>query len=118
MALVAVFGASGRQGLAQVRQLKSAGHRVRAVSRRADPFLGEDVGEVEVVAADIYDEDACLAAMAGADVAFYTHPVRALVDRVQAVATIGRAGKRAGLKRLVWNVSEWIPDKVGDPFTY
>ena len=118
MALVAVFGASGRQGLAQVRQLKRAGYSVRAISRRADPFLGQDFGEVEVVPADIYDEDACVAAMEGADAAFYTHPVRALVDRVQAVATIGRAGKRAGLKRLVWNVSEWIPDKAGDPFTY
>ena len=52
MALVAVFGASGRQGLAQVRQLKRAGYSVRAISRRADPFLGQDFGEVEVVPAD------------------------------------------------------------------
>ena len=46
MALVAVFGASGRQGLAQIRQLKKAGHSVRAIARRADPFYGEDFGPV------------------------------------------------------------------------
>ncbi len=118
MALVAVFGASGRQGLAQVRQLKAAGHDVRAISRRADPFYGEDFGEIEVRAADIYDEDSVVAAMEGADAAFYTHPLRARVDRVQGVATIGRAAYRAKLKRVVWNTSSWIPDKSGDPFTY
>ena len=118
MALVAVFGASGRQGLAQVRQLKAAGHDVRAISRRADPFYGEDFGPVEVRPADIYDEDSVVAAIEGADAAFYTHPLRARVDRVQGVATIGRAAKRANLKRVVWNTSSWIPDKAGDPFTY
>jgi uncharacterized protein YbjT (DUF2867 family) len=118
MALVAVFGASGRQGLAQVRQLKAAGHQVRAISRRADPFYGEDFGPVEIRGADIYDEDSVAAAMEGADAAFYTHPLRARMDRVAGVATIGRAAKRAGLKRVVWNTSSWIPDKAGEPFTY
>ncbi len=118
MALVVVFGAAGRQGIAQARQLKAAGHAVRAIARRPDPFLGEDLGEVEIVAADVYDEDSCVRAMQGADAVFYTHPVRALVDRVQAVTTIGRAAVRAGVGRVVWNVSEWIPDKAGDPFTY
>jgi uncharacterized protein YbjT (DUF2867 family) len=118
MALVAVFGASGRQGLAQVRQLKAAGHDVRAISRRADPFYGETFENVEVRPADIYDEDSVVAAMEGADAAFYTHPLRARVDRVKAVTTIGRAGKRANLKRVVWNTSGWIPDKAGDPYSY
>ena len=118
MALVAVFGASGRQGLAQVRQLKLAGHEVRAISRREDPFYGEDFGEVEIVPADLYDEDSCVRALEGADAAFYTHPLRAREDRVELVARVGRAGKRAGVKRVVWNTSSWIPDKAGDPFTY
>ena len=118
MALVVVFGASGRQGLAQVRQLKLAGHEVRAISRRADPFLGEDFGEVEVRAADLYDEDSVYEAMVGADAAFYTHPLRARMDRVSLVASVGRAGKRANLKRVVWTTSGWIPDRAGDPFTY
>ena len=118
MSHVAVFGASGRQGLAQVRQLVAAGHRVRAISRRADPFYGEDFGDIEVRGADIYDEDSVVAAMEGVDAAFYTHPLRARMDRVAGVATMGRAAKRAGIKRLVWNTSSWIPDKAGDPFTY
>ncbi len=118
MALVAVFGASGRQGLAQVRQLKAAGHEVRAISRSADPFHGEDFGAVEIRPADIYDEDSVASAMEGADAAFYTHPLRARVDRVEAVATIGRAAKRANLKRVVWNTSSWIPDRAGDAFSY
>ena len=118
MALVAVFGASGRQGLAQVRQLKAAGHDVRAISRSADPFYGETFENVEVRPADIYDEDSVVAAMEGADAAFYTHPLRIRVDRVQAITTIGRAGKRANLKRVVWNTSGWIPDKAGNPYSY
>ena len=118
MALVVVFGASGRQGMAQVRQLKAAGHQVRAISRRADPFLGEDMGEVEVRPADLYDEDSIYEAMVGADAAFYTHPLRARMDRVSLVGSVGRAGKRADLKRVVWNTSSWIPDRAGDPFTY
>jgi uncharacterized protein YbjT (DUF2867 family) len=118
MSHVAVFGASGRQGLAQVRQLVAAGHKVRAISRRPDPFYGEDFGPIEVRGADIYDEDSVFAAMEGVDAAFYTHPLRARMDRVAGVATMGRAAKRAGLKRLVWNTSSWIPDKAGDPFTY
>src|SRR5437764_4481531 len=103
MALVAVFGASGRQGLAQVRQLKAAGHEVRAISRRADPFYGEDMGKVEVVPADLYDEESCVEALQGADAAFYTHPLRAREDRVQLAAKVGGAAKRAGVKRDVWN---------------
>jgi uncharacterized protein YbjT (DUF2867 family) len=118
MALVAVFGASGRQGLAQVRQLKKAGHAVRALTRRPDPFYGEDFGEVEIRPADLYDEASCAAALEGADAAFYTHPLRARIDRVELVAAVGRAALQAGVKRVVWNTSSWIPDKAGDPFTY
>ncbi len=118
MTLVAVFGASGRQGMAQVRQLRAAGHAVRAISRSPDPFLGEVFDDVEVRGADIYDEDSVVAAIQGVDAVFYTHPLRARVGRVEAVATIGRAAKRADVARVVWNTSSWIPDKAGDPFTY
>ena len=118
MARVAVFSASGRQGLAQVRQLKKAGHEVRAISRRADPFYGEDFGEVEVRGADITDPASVLAAMEGMDAAFFTQPLRAPLGLVEAVTVIGEAGKKAGLKRVVWNTSSWIPDKAGDAYSY
>ena len=118
MATVVVFGAAGRQGMAQVRQLKIAGHDVRAISRRADPFLGENFGLVEIRPADLRDEASVVAAMDGADAAFYTHPLKAPVSLVEGVSIVGRAAVKAGLKRVVWNTSSWIPDRAGDAFSY
>src|SRR5207247_4407509 len=117
MAKVAVFGASGRQGLAQVRQLTRAGHSVRALSRTPDPFYGERFEDVEVVAADLADDESLDRALDGVDAAFYTHPLR-IRDKVSSVERVRRAVKRAGLKRLVWNTSSWIPDRAGDPGDY
>ncbi len=118
MALVVVFGAAGRQGMAQVRQLKRAGHEVRAISRRADPFLGEDFGAVDIRPADIRDMDSVVAAMEGADAVFYTHPVKAAVGLVEGVAIVGQAAVTANIKRVVWNTSSWIPDRAGETFSY
>jgi uncharacterized protein YbjT (DUF2867 family) len=126
MAYVAVFGASGRQGLAQVRQLSAAGHRVRALSRRADPFYGEHFENVDVVAADIVDDASIAKAFAGVDAVFYTHPLRGPAPRDSALRPdraiwldrLGRAAKNAGVKRFVWNTSSWIPDRPGDPGYY
>ncbi len=121
MALVAVFGASGRQGLAQVRQLVKAGHDVRALSRSADPFYGEvfeGTGRISVMPADTADDASLQAAVTGVDAVFYTHPVRAAGDRVVWVERVGQACARAGVKRMVWNTSMWIPDRPGDPGAY
>ena len=116
---VAVIGASGRQGGAQVRQLAAAGFNVKALSRSADPFYGaEKPDSVEVVAADLYDEASLEAAFQGAEAVFHTHPLRARQDRAVLVASVGRAAKAAGVKRVVWNTSSWIPDRPGDPYTY
>ena len=116
---VAVIGASGRQGGAQVRQLVAAGFNVKALSRSADPFYGaEKAASVEVVAADLYDEASLEAAFQGAEAVFHTHPLRARQDRAVLVASVGRAAKAAGVKRVVWNTSSWIPDRPGDPYTY
>jgi uncharacterized protein YbjT (DUF2867 family) len=76
MSLVAVFGASGRQGLAQVRQLSRAGHHVRALSRSADPFYGERFDNTHILPADIMDEPSLQRAFDGVDAVFYTHPLR------------------------------------------
>lgn len=118
MRTVAVIGASGRQGGAQVRQLVAQGFAVTAISRSPDPFYGEDFENVAVVPADLYDEDSLVAAFAGAEAVFHTHPLRARNDRAELVATVGRAAMRAGVRRVVWNTSSWIPDRPGDPFTY
>ncbi|MDH7637413.1 SDR family oxidoreductase [Sphingomonas oryzagri] len=116
---VAVIGASGRQGGAQVRQLVKAGFHVKALSRSADPFYGQGTPEgVEVVSADLYDEASLVEAFRGAEGVFHTHPLRARADRAVLVASVGRAAKAAGVERVVWNTSSWIPDRPGDPYTY
>ncbi len=58
MALITVFGASGRQGMAQVRQALKAGYDVRALSRHEDAFDGfdiEGIERVEIRPVDLYD---------------------------------------------------------------
>ena len=121
MALITVVGASGRQGMAQVRQALAAGYDVRALSRHEDPFAGAkiDGGErVEVRPIDLYEPETYTAAFEGSDYIFYTHPLQARADRAVLVGEVGKAGAAAGVKRVVWNTSSWIPDKPGDAHTY
>lgn len=121
MALITVVSASGRQGMAQVRQALAAGYDVRALSRQADPFAGakiDGVDRVELRPIDLYDPDSYAAAFEGSDYIFYTHPLQARADRAALVGEVGKAGAAAGVKRVVWNTSSWIPDKPGDAFTY
>ncbi len=121
MALVTIVGASGRQGLAQVRQCLAAGYEVRALSRQEDPFRGakiEGIGNVEVRPIDLYDPDSYAQAFEGTDYIFYTHPLQAREDRSTLAGKVGGAAEAAGVKRFVWNTSSWIPDRPGDPFTY
>ena len=125
MAFVTVFGASGRQGMAQVRQLVAAGHKVRALSRRADPFNGEKFENVEIMPADIMDEASLARAFEGVD-AVFSHPLRGPTpgeardrsDRSASLDRLGRVAKAAGVKRLVWNTSGLDPDRAGDPGFY
>ena len=54
---IAIIGASGRQGGAQVRHAAAAGFNVRAPSRSVDPFYGTTKPEnAEVEVADPYDD--------------------------------------------------------------
>jgi uncharacterized protein YbjT (DUF2867 family) len=118
MTRVSVVGASGRQGLAQIRQLRAAGYEVRAISRQPERFQGDEHQGVEVRSADLFDEATLAPAFEGSDAIFYNHPVSARFDRPRLVAAVGRGGKAVDVKRLVWNTSSWIPDRPGDPFTY
>ncbi|NQZ46059.1 MAG: NmrA family NAD(P)-binding protein [Erythrobacter sp.] len=121
MALITVIGASGRQGMAQVRQALKAGYDVRAISRQADPFAGariDGIERVEVRAMDLYDPATFAAAIEGSDYLFYTHPLQARADRAVLIGDLGRAAAQCGIKRLVWNTSSWIPDRPGEAFTY
>lgn len=121
MALITVIGASGRQGMAQVRQALAAGYEVRALSRQPDPFVGFDIpgaDTVDVRPIDLYDTDSYRPALEGSDYVFYTHPLQARADRAVLVGQVGAAAAALGVKRVVWNTSSWIPDKPGEAHTY
>ena len=121
MPLITVVGASGRQGMAQVRQALAAGYDVRALSRSEDPFAGAKIDgaeRVEVRPIDLYEPASYATAFEGSDYIFYTHPLQARADRAVLVGEVGKAGAAAGVKRVVWNTSSWIPDKPGDAHTY
>ena len=94
-----------------MRQLSRAGFKARAVSRRPDPFLGEDFPNAEIVSADLDDEASLRAAMQGAEAAFYTHPLIQFVDPVERVRRLAEAAKAAGVKRVVMNTSLGTSDE-------
>lgn len=121
MPLITVVGASGRQGMAQVRQALAAGYDVRAISRQTDPFAGSNIDgidRIDVRPMDLYDPSTFATALEGSDYIFYTHPLQARADRAVLVGDLGKAAAELGVKRVVWNTSSWIPDKPGDAFTY
>jgi uncharacterized protein YbjT (DUF2867 family) len=113
--LYVVFCASGRPGLAQVRQLHSSGRRVRAVTRQSLPH--PTLADVEVVAADLNDEDAVTRACDGADVVLYTSPTFAERRRgIEHIEMIGRSAVRTGVRRVVYNTTSWYPtEPIGVP---
>ena len=118
MELVSVVGATGRQGLAQMRQLAAAGYKVRALSRSLNPDFGGSFEADETRIIDLSDESTYAAAFEGSDAVFYNHPLQTREERANVVGKVGAAANAAGVQRMVWNTSSWIPDKPGDPFTH
>ena len=119
MALVTVVGARGRQGLAQIRQLRASGHEPRAVSRHPQTFHDPEFEGVTVAAGDLDDEASLKAAFRGSDAVFFTRPLMGLgADPVARAARVGRAAKAADVRRLVFNTSLYVSDEpCGDPTT-
>ncbi|ARN73152.1 SDR family oxidoreductase [Oceanicoccus sagamiensis] len=114
---VTVFGASGRQGLAQIRQLRAQGYWVRAVSRSPERFYTREFEGVAVVQADYNDLNSLVKACDNADAVFFTHPMFEDALHVNDhIARVGEAAKIVGVKRLVYNTSSWVPDTpCGEP---
>ena len=112
---VAVFSASGRPGLAQVRQARAAGYRVRAVTRQK--HLPPALAGTEIVAADLNDPGSLARACDGAELVFFTSP--SFTEAAKAVVHITRIGEvalAAGVRRLVYNTTTWHPETpVGVP---
>jgi len=116
MRLITVFGASGRQGLAQVRQLVNSGFAVRAISRSADPFYGEKFENTTLMAADLDDAESVGRAVAGTDGVFLNCPLMSSRQGITRVQTVGRLAAEAGVPRVVLHVPLWLPpEPVGEP---
>ena len=115
MKLVTVFGASGRMGQAQVRQLLLAGYKVRAITRKKGVFKNENVMEVS---ADYNDPESLDNAMKGSDAAFYNKPSFEQVTKmIDFCAAVGAAAGRADI-RLIYQTAAYAPDNEIGQYNY
>lgn len=105
---VAVIGATGYVGGRLVPELLAAGHDVRCLARNPDRLDGVEWRPgVDVVAADVLDEDSLAAALSGIDALYYL--VHAMghsgdferTDRLGADNTRA-AAEQAGVTRIVY----------------
>ena len=114
---VTVFGASGRQGQAQVKRLLHAGYWTRAVSRHRAIFDAAEFAGAAVVAADYADRASLERACRHADAVFFQPPQAERPDLVVAHAqSLAAVAQDAGVKRLVLNSTMWSPDEpCGQP---
>ena len=110
--LVTIFGGSGFLGRHMVRALANDGWRIRVVVRRPNNALflrpmGR-VGQIQLVKANVQDEEAVRAALKGADAAINLVAVlyqsanqRFETLHVEAAERIARAASELGVKRLL-----------------
>ncbi|MEM9880203.1 MAG: NmrA family NAD(P)-binding protein [Pseudomonadota bacterium] len=114
---VAVFGASGRQGYAQINALLAEGYWPRGLTRSVDAYPFPIPAGLALMAADYRDEHSLEAALTNADAVFLTPPsftdVSQGFDNAVRVASVAA---RMGVKRLVLNTSMFVPDEpMGQP---
>lgn len=114
---VAVFNASSRQGLAQLRQLVASGYAPVAVTRQKAVIEAAGLGNIAVRAADNADPASLDAALAGVDAVFFQVPLLDHPDRLALYAeNVAAAASRAGVQRFVHNSTMWSPDdRCGEP---
>jgi uncharacterized protein YbjT (DUF2867 family) len=103
---VAVFGASGRQGQAQLRELLRQGYTPRAVSRNPHILANTEFEGIEVVPADFADVGSVDRACRGADAIFCQPPSQG--DQTRCL-TVADAAARAGVRRLIYNTTQYAP---------
>lgn len=98
-----IFGANGPTGRLAVRAALTAGHHVRAVTRRPDQFPVSSP-DLEVVVADVTDPDGVDRAVAGTEAVISTFGVpyglREITVYSHGITNIIRAMDRHGVDRL------------------
>ena len=109
--VVTVFGGTGFLGRRVVRHLRERDFSVRIASRhpeRGEELFGRDDPHLRSIETDIHDEDAVIAALAGAwgavnAVSLYVERARETFHsvHVEAAGRIAALAHRAGLARLV-----------------
>jgi uncharacterized protein YbjT (DUF2867 family) len=104
--LIAVIGATGKQGGGVVRALQASGQfKVRALSRNSSKH--RQLAE-EVVQADLDRPETLNAAFAGADGVFLvTNFAESGTDELKQATAAVRAAKEAGVKHFIWST---LPD--------
>lgn len=116
---VAVFNASSRQGLAQLRQLLAEGYAPVAITRNRAVIEAAGLGSVRTVAADNADPASLDAALAGVDAVFFQLPLLETPDRlVQFADNVAEAALRANVQRFIHNSTMWSPDDTCGEVTY
>ncbi|RVQ64855.1 hypothetical protein EKN06_14760 [Croceicoccus ponticola] len=113
---IAVIGATGVQGAAQVRELVLAGFDPVAFSRSGGA-VATSAGPVRGIACDLGDVASLKTAFARTDGVFVNLPSTSFQQAeplIAAAGTIGKAAKAAGVRRIVFNTSMPVPtDKRG-----
>jgi UDP-glucose 4-epimerase len=118
---ILVTGATGRIGANLVKQLREAGHRVRAQVVPGDARAGKLAGlDVEVVYGNVAYQEDVAAAMAGVDAVYHlgavmTAPwtVPQLFDgNIRGMFTMLEAARQhGGLRRFVWSSTDAVYEK-------
>ncbi|MBS7668715.1 SDR family oxidoreductase [Croceicoccus gelatinilyticus] len=108
---IAVIGATGVQGAAQVRELVSAGHDVLALSRSGGA-VATPLGPVAGTAVDLGDEAGLFRNFQGCTAIFVNLPSTSFQEAsglIEAASRIGRAANSAGVEQIVSNTSMPVP---------
>jgi dihydroflavonol-4-reductase len=112
--LAFVTGASGFVGSAVARALIASGCRVRALVRPTSPRTNLDLAQLEIVEADMRDDQAVAQAVAGARYVFHVaadyrlwapDPAEIVRNNVQGTRAVLRAARSAGVERIVYTSS-------------
>ena len=116
--VIAVFGASGKQGGSVVRALKAGGQfRVRALTRNPDKHRELSDETVEVVAADLNRSETLKAALKGAHGVFLvTNFWEEGADELKQATAAVRAARDAGVKHFVWSTLPHVERISGGKF--